>query len=43
MEQEIATTPTTEKLGRLGTITKWVFLSLIIATCLMALYRKFGG
>ena len=44
MEQEIATEPTTKKeTGLVGTMVKWVFLVLIVATCLMAAYRKFGG
>jgi hypothetical protein len=44
MEQEIATKPIAEKpTSRFGTIIKWVFLALIVATCLMAAYRKFGG
>jgi hypothetical protein len=44
MEQEIATEPITKKETSLvGTIVKWVFLVLIVATCLMAAYRKFGG
>ena len=44
MEQETAAKPTTEKAPSLtGTIIKWLFLVLIVATCLMAAYRKFGG
>ena len=44
MEPEIATEPITQKApSRVGTIVKWVFLVLIVATCLMAAYRKFGG
>jgi len=44
MEQELATEPITKKEPSLvGKIVKWVFLALIVATCLMAAYRKFGG
>jgi len=44
VEQETATEPITKKETSLvGTIVKWVFLALIVATCLMAAYRKFGG
>jgi hypothetical protein len=44
MEQELATEPIIKKEPSLvGTIVKWVFLVLIVATCFMAAYRKFGG
>jgi hypothetical protein len=44
MEQEIVTEPMAKKaISPVGTIVKWVFLALIVATCLMAAYRKFGG
>jgi hypothetical protein len=44
MEQNNPTEATPKKPGSLvGTIIKWLFLVLIVATCLMAAYRKFGG
>ena len=44
MQPKIATEPITKKAPSLvGTIVKWIFLVLIVATCFMAAYRKFGG
>jgi TRAP-type mannitol/chloroaromatic compound transport system permease small subunit len=44
MEQNKSTDPAPEKPTSLvGKIIKWLFLVLIVATCLMAAYRKFGG
>jgi len=44
MEPDGAPEPITKKAPSLvGTIVKWVFLVLIVATCFMAAYRKFGG
>ena len=44
MEQKLATEPITKNEPSLvGKIVKWVFLALIVATCFMAAYRKFGG
>jgi hypothetical protein len=44
VEKEIAAEPITKKEpSLLGKIFKWVFLAMIVATCLMAAYRKFGG
>jgi hypothetical protein len=44
MEQKIALEPTLKKTTSLfGAIVKWGILALLLFTCIMAAYRKFGG
>jgi hypothetical protein len=35
--------PTPKKSGILATAVKYIILALLLFTCIMAAYRKFGG
>jgi hypothetical protein len=44
MEEKNAADPVPTKPASLvGTIIKWAILALLLFTCFMAAYRKFGG
>jgi hypothetical protein len=42
-EKSVADPAPAEPASLIGTVVKWAVLALLLVTCIMAAYRKFGG